>query len=213
MPDHTVKQGEHTTRIAHRYGFLNFLTIWDHAPNAELKKRRKNPNVLFPGDTLVVPDKEAKKVPGATGRLHRYQIAMKQLMLRIRILSYARKPIADTKCELEVEGKTAPLVTDRNGQIEQLILPTTEIAKLSALEDDYSVLIGHLDPVQEQPGLEARLNNLGYYVPPPNDRGEDELRSAIEEFQRDHNLLGAGGRPSGVADDATRAKLLEVHGC
>jgi Putative peptidoglycan binding domain len=211
---HIVKQGEHTTRIAKRYGFINFLTIWDDPENAALKELRKNPNVLFPGDRVFVPDKQLKKLPRPTGQKHRFVVAIKQLMLRIVIQNYSRKPISGTQCDLEVEGKAAHLVTDGNGQIEQLILPTAEIAKLDILNEEFSVLIGHLDPVEENSGLEARLNNLGYYVPPADsERDDDELRSAIEEFQRDYGLVPKGGRPSGVNDAATQAKLLEAHGC
>ncbi len=211
---HIVKQGEHATRIARRFGFLNFLTIWNHPRNAALKKLRKNPNVLFPGDSLFVPDKQFKKESRPTSKTHRFVIPVKRLMLRIVIQNYSRKPIAGTECDLQVEDKSEHLVTNGNGQIEQLILPTVEIAKLNILDKEFSVLIGHLDPVEEGSGLEARLNNLGYYVPPADsERDKDELRSAIEEFQRDHDLVPKGGRPSGVADAATQAKLLEAHGC
>lgn len=211
---HIVKQGEHLTRIARRYGFINFLTIWDDPQNAEIKKLRKNPNVLFPGDRLFIPEKEGKKVTRATGQLHHFKILAKQLMLRIVVQNYSRKPVAGTNCKLEVEGKPTPLVTNSNGQIEQLILPNAEVGKLDILDKEFAILIGHLDPVEESSGQEARLNNLGYYVPPADaERDEDELRSSIEEFQRDYGLVKPGGHPSGVADDATRAKLLEAHGC
>jgi N-acetylmuramoyl-L-alanine amidase len=206
---HTVKQGEHAARIAAQYGFFNFLTIWDHPRNAELKNKRRNPNVLFPGDQLFIPDKQIKKEGRQTGARHRFKIPSPQLMLRIVVQNYGKRPVANTPCELAVEGSVKPLTTDGNGQIEQKIPVTAEIAKLTIRETEFSIRIGHLDPVEEQSGLEARLNNLGYYVPPKDDRDEDELRSAIEEFQRDHDLKP----PTGVADQATRARLVEAHGC
>src|SRR5260370_36720170 len=57
---HTVTQGEHLSRIAKRYGFSDHRTIWDHARNAALKQEHQNPNVLFPGDQLFIPDREQK---------------------------------------------------------------------------------------------------------------------------------------------------------
>src|SRR4051812_23195035 len=45
--------------IAHDFGFLNFETILNHPKNAELKKNRANPQVLFPGDEVFIPDKNS----------------------------------------------------------------------------------------------------------------------------------------------------------
>ncbi|MGZ5258926.1 MAG: hypothetical protein ACXWC0_14960, partial [Burkholderiales bacterium] len=40
-------------------------TIWNHPSNANLKKLRQSPNVLFPGDVFHIPDKLQKQAsPG-----------------------------------------------------------------------------------------------------------------------------------------------------
>jgi hypothetical protein len=54
--DHTVVQGEYLSKIARNYGFSDYRTIWEHPKNAALKQARQNPNVLFPGDRLFIPD-------------------------------------------------------------------------------------------------------------------------------------------------------------
>jgi len=214
MPrQHEVVQGEHISRLAEKYGFADFRTLWNHAGNSSLKQLRKNPNVLFPGDTVVIPDKELKKEACQTTRIHRFVVPVQSLKLRIVVKDFGRKPVANAPCTLEVEGSAQDLTTDGNGQLERDIQRSAEIAKLTLPRSEYSVKIGHLDPVEETSGVIARLNNLGYYVAPESERGEDEVRSAIEEFQRDHDLVPAGGRPSGVADEPTRAKLKEAHGC
>jgi len=64
---HTVVQGEHLSSIAKKYGFSSYKTIWDHGQNADLKKKRQNPNVIFPGDRLFIPDK-VEKSPGTPKR-------------------------------------------------------------------------------------------------------------------------------------------------
>ena len=74
MPIHVVKPGECFTRIAERYGFSDYKALYDHPDNADLKKKRPNPNVLHPGDRIVVPDKEEKIIEGlATGKIHRFK--------------------------------------------------------------------------------------------------------------------------------------------
>jgi LysM domain len=58
MPsNYKVRQGDHLSDIATALGFSSYETIWNHPKNAKLKQKRVNPNVLFPGDTLFIPDK------------------------------------------------------------------------------------------------------------------------------------------------------------
>src|SRR5262249_8508870 len=74
------------------------------------------------------------------------------------------------------------------------------------------IKVGHLDPVEEVSGQQARLNNLGYFAGPLEGKTEEENQalflSAIEEFQCDHGL-----RVDGICGPQTQAKLKEVHGC
>ena len=71
-----------------------------------------------------------------------------------------------------------------------------------------AIRIGHLDPVEETSGQEARLNNLGYAATGGVEKDPDALRSAIEEFQCDHGLT-----VDGICGAKTQNKLKEVHGC
>ena len=56
---HVVAQGEYLSLIAARFGFRDPRVIWNHPDNAALRERRKNPNVLFPGDVLTIPERKA----------------------------------------------------------------------------------------------------------------------------------------------------------
>ena len=53
---HIVEPGDCMASIGEQYGF-HWETLWDLAENADLKKNRKNPNVLFEGDEVTIPDK------------------------------------------------------------------------------------------------------------------------------------------------------------
>jgi N-acetylmuramoyl-L-alanine amidase len=74
------------------------------------------------------------------------------------------------------------------------------------------IKIGHLDPVDELSGQQARLNNLGYFAGPFEEKSEEENKtmflSAVEEFQCDHSLV-----VDGKCGPNTQAKLKQVHGC
>ena len=65
MPSYTVKQGDCFMSIAAANGFL-WDILWNHGDNATLKQLRKDPNVLFPGDTIVIPDKTQRIESAAT---------------------------------------------------------------------------------------------------------------------------------------------------
>jgi len=215
---HTVKQGEHLTRIAKAYGFSDYRTVWDHAENAEVKRKRGNPNVIFPGDRLFIPDKREKEELRPVDRRHRFRVSRKNLKLRVVLEDFAEKPIADAKCELQVDGQVEKKTTDAEGKMERDITPDAEngILVVTDPEDVFGDLpivirVGHLDPVDEVSGQTARLNNLGYLAGPFDGRSDEENRqmflSAVEEFQCDHDLV-----VDGKCGSATQAKLKQVHG-
>ena len=209
---HTVKQGEHLSRIASVYGFLDYQTIWNHAENAHLKSKRKDPNVLLPGDKLFIPDKEFKIETALTGQIHRFQLAGHSLKLRLALSDFDNKPIGNTACVLEVEGEVYNLNTNAKGLIEVAIPPEAEqgTLKIPGLGLEHAIKIGHLDPIEEDTGWQARLINLGYYAGPSGDDTVDALRLhyAIEQFQCDNEL-----HVSGEMDATTCSKLRNVHGC
>jgi N-acetylmuramoyl-L-alanine amidase len=216
---HKVVQGEHLSSIAKKYGFSSYKTIWDHGQNAELKKRRQNPNVLFPGDDLFIPDKGEKTESKITEKKHRFELKAEKLKLRLVLEDLYEKPLANAKCELHIENESKELTTDGQGKIERDIKPTDEKVFLTVKDPQTPVneilipiKIGHLDPVEEESGQKGRLNNLGYFAGPFAGRSIEQnkaaFQSAIEEFQCDHGLLVDGKCGSG-----TQAKLKQVHGC
>ena len=217
---HMVKDGEHLSGIAERYGFAGIDPIWDHPANAALREQRQDPNVLHPGDCLVIPDREAKSVTGATQTRHQFHLTRETLSLRLKLQRAFGTPIADTPCDLLVGLNRCELRTDGEGALSRRI-PTTatragllirEVAPVrgqqALLETGVPIRIGALDPVTEPSGQVARLANLGYYRAAPDPIDADELASSIEEFQCENGLP-----LTGACDPATQARLTECHGC
>ena len=86
MPvNYTIKQGDHLSRIARQFGFQDFNTIWNDGQNARLKQLRQNPNVLLPGDILVIPDKQLRTEGRGTDNAHKFEVDSQKLKLRIRL--------------------------------------------------------------------------------------------------------------------------------
>jgi N-acetylmuramoyl-L-alanine amidase len=206
----TVKQGDHITAIAEKYGFLDYNIIWNHPNNAELKKKRVNPHVILPGDQIFIPDKKLKTETVSTTKVHFFRVNLKPLQLRIALKDFDDLPIANADCELHVEGSVYQLKTDKDGRIEKEIPTTAEngLLKVPDLGIEFPIKIGHLDPEDEPTGWKARLINLGYYPGGLEDENAEELKHAIEEFQCDQKLP-----VTGELDAATLSKLKQVHGC
>src|SRR4051794_31646983 len=116
---HMVQQGEHLSGIARQYGFRTYEVIWNHANNSQLRQKRVNPNVLYPGDVLFIPDKAQKTLEIATTAVHVFKVPIPKLKLRVVVRDRAGKPVPNTDCELEIEGENHKLKTDANGLVEK----------------------------------------------------------------------------------------------
>ena len=85
MKRHQVKQGDCISSIAEENGFF-WETVWNHPENKELKELREDPNILFPGDIVFVPDIRPKEVSEPTNQVHKYQVKNAPAKLTLRIL-------------------------------------------------------------------------------------------------------------------------------
>ena len=102
---HTVQQGEHISQIMEKYKFLDYRVIWDHASNAELKEKRKSPNVLLPGDEIYIPDRELKSISLETTRKHVLVAPIPTLKLRVVLRDFDNQPMPGVECNLDVDGE------------------------------------------------------------------------------------------------------------
>jgi hypothetical protein len=216
---YVVKQGDYLTKIAQQFGFADYVGIWEHPDNKALRNERKSPNVLMPGDRLFIPDPQQRFENRPSGQRHRFVLKRKQLKLCLQLLNMSSEPLKNVACELTVEGRSEALKTDGQGKLETVIPRTAQRGTLKIddpdlplLELDFDLAVGHVDPVTALSGQQARLNNLGYGAGPRADLSDAEneklFRSAVEEFQCDHQM-----KVDGQCGPATQAKLKEVYGC
>jgi len=212
---HVVKQGDCLYRIAKQYGFADWRTIYDHADNEAFRAKRPNPNVIFPGDEVAIPDKDTKQVVLPTTAKHKLRVKRPKVMLRVKVQDELGEPLAGKQFELAFGEDLHEGTTDGDGVLEAKVRPTDEVGELTvwgsgdreAERWTWSIRVGHLDPVEELVGVRQRLNNLGYYCEPTGDEPDDSLRYAVKGFQRIEGL-----EATGEVDDATRSKLVELHG-
>jgi len=229
---HDIAQGDYVSKIARIYGFASHHTIWDAPENKELKEKRKNPNILYPGDQLFIPDKETREESRSTDKRHRFELDGEKHMLRIALKDLKNHPVQKSQCTLCVETDSHEFVTGWDGIIEQEITSPEQVKHgmlLGHVMTDAVLLIatpirlriGELHPVTKVSGQVARLNNLGYdaWEVPEKPFSEPEaykvsrsprFRSAVEEFQCD--FMGPT-EVDGECGEKTQAKLAKIHGC
>jgi N-acetylmuramoyl-L-alanine amidase len=215
---HIVEQGEYLARIAKDYGFSDWHTIYDHPENAELKKKRPNPDILLPGDEIFIPDKQPKQESCPTEKKSHFQVKVPKAWLKIVLKDSEGKALSHQAYTLTVATMTCKGTTDGAGSLQQKIPIGVELGQLTLdkLGLVWTLKIGHLDPVHDEgqdmaiiSGLQARLNNLGYACGDVDgDLGEQTIE-ALKDFQR--FVLGRK-EPNGEPDKETRDALLARHG-
>jgi len=206
MPEYIVKQGDCLSSIGHKYGIF-WEKIWNHPKNAKLRAKRQDPNIIYPGDVLFIPDKEEKEESAATEQRHRFKVKGVPAKLKLRILE-DEEPRANVNYTLVIDGRIYNGTTDRDGKIEQTIPPNAQKGVL-ILEGDTPIILqlGQLDPIDTITGVQARLLNLNFDCGEVNGRETPQLEKALIEFQKKYNLP-----VTGRIDETTRNKLLKIHG-
>jgi hypothetical protein len=207
--EYEVQQGDSIASIAFEHGHF-WETIWNDPANAIVKRTRKDPYVLLPGDRVHVPPSRQKSEAAATEQRHKYVLKGVPEKLHLRLLGADGKACADVQYRLLVDDVWVESgVTDQNGNVVVSIPPNAKAGKI-LMEDsgeEIPLLLGGLDPITELSGVQARLQNLGYDVQTTDGEWTDDTREALVEFQQRHNLPVTGD-----LDDQTKGKLAEVYG-
>ncbi len=212
---HRVEQGESLYTIAKKHGFPNWRVIYDDPANAELKKKRPNPQVLQPTDVVQIPD--AAKEPHLKVPLDKRTVITRTKKgfqsLRVVLLGHDRAPRTNTDYTLKFQGGELKGKSDGAGLVREEISVGAGDVTLQAEDDRWALQVGFLNPLasdttdQGIEGAKARLKNLGYYVASVDGEPKKDFTAALQQFQADRGLP-----QSGRLDDATRQKLLTVHG-
>lgn len=202
-----VAAGDCMASIADARGFF-WRTLWDLPDNVELKRARRDPNVLMPGDRVTVPPLRVREHEGAVDRRHCFRRRGVPEKLRIQFLDHAQRPRAGVPFRVDIAGQETAGVTDAQGHVELWVDPRATRGRIildpdapPSLREVHELDIGHLQPLQSPQGVVARLHALGYHA--PGQRLEDALR-AFQEAE------GLG--PSGEADPPTLARLRAHYG-
>jgi N-acetylmuramoyl-L-alanine amidase len=214
MPYHVVQQGECLSSIAADYGFSDWHTIYDDAANADLRAKRPDPNVLYPGDKLFIPDRDPIQTDRPTDAQHVFVVKDTPTYLNVRLQDPAKLPLKSVPYKLSVGTLQCDGNTDGDGWIRRKIDASAESGSLVVWPnpDDrgefvvWQVMLGHLDPLETVTGIKGRLKNLAYFDGEINDEENDEYDAGVRQFQQDNHLV-----VDGIVGPKTRAKLKDEH--
>jgi peptidoglycan hydrolase-like protein with peptidoglycan-binding domain len=210
-----VRQGDCLSSIAKTYGFADYQTIYQRPENAGFREKRPNPNIIFPGDVLFIPDLETKQVPKPTDQRHIFRTKGPIVKLRLCLKDDLHQPYKNTKYQLRVDNQHWDGSTDGKGMVVQQIPADGAEGEITIFPNGcspdegyaFTLQLGALDPIEEMSGVDARLINLGFGpVGAEDSLSDDEREQALEAFQNKFGL-----EVTGELTDETRNKLRELH--
>jgi hypothetical protein len=204
---HTVIQGDCLSSIAEDYGFF-WETLWNLPENKKLNQTRKDPNVLLPGDVVVVPDKRKKIEDGVAEQRHRFRKKGVPAMLHLQLLE-EDEPRANQSYVLYIDGELLSGTTDCNGMLLCSISPNAREGRLVLSEsgDEYLLNLGGIDPITQLSGVQQRMYNLGYDCGPADNLLGPRTQEALRQFQIASRLP-----ETGEPDQETQSLLEQKHG-
>jgi hypothetical protein len=209
-----VRQGECLSSIAELYGFSDWRVIYNDAQNADFRKKRPNPNLIYPGDELYIPDLREKDVDCPTDKRTKFVLHRQPTYLNVRLQDVTKQPITNARYQLILSDLKLEGTTDGDGWIKAKIPARAEdgLLKLWPCPSDPDTMIewplklGHLDPLETTSGVKARLNNLGYDCGEVNEDQDESYDAAVRQFQEDNGLV-----VDGIVGPQTRGKLQQDH--
>jgi hypothetical protein len=212
---HTIEQGECLSSLAAQYHLPGWRTIYNHSNNADFRQEHPNPNVIYPGALVYIPDPEVVHREKPTDKKHTFVLKQDKTLLRIVTADGDGKPYEETDYRLMIGDDIFEGKTDGQGMLEQAIDPQVSSGVLTVWlpgaprrHCTWKLNIGHLDPVHQMSGIQGRLNNLGYNSGPVDGIRGPITTAAVKEFQKKHQLT-----VDGIPGPLTQGKLKEVHGC
>jgi hypothetical protein len=208
--DYVIEPGDCIESIAYEHG-LFWETLWNHPDNQPVKRERQKPNVLLPGDRLVVPPIRIKQQPCATEKLHCFRRKGIPSQVRVVLRDSKGQPRANLDYNLSIDGMLFSGKTDGQGMLRHAISPGARKGKIVIVggmdPEEYELGLGQLDPITEVTGLQSRLRNLGYECIDPDGVIGPSTEAALQAFQTKFGLT-----PTGKPNDPTRNKLIQEHG-
>ena len=191
---HVVKRGEWLSKIGKKYG-ISWRTLYYHPTNEAFRKKRPNPDKIYPGDKLVIPDEKPREVTVPTGQNHVFKIVGPDA-------PPDTGDVVDAEEAQAQDVEQAQQIAEETGNAELLQeVPAVQQAEAFKAEpdedpDDYTLLF------DTESGLVYRI---------PNEMLA-EMRVSAEKLARIRDdIKAAKGLPKDQRENAVQASVKELH--
>jgi hypothetical protein len=211
---HVVAQGECILSIAASEG-LGWQRLWNHPENEELRRRRKDPNILLAGDVVAIPDRRVRVFTCETGASHRLVLRRPMAEIRVRLHRHG-SPRKAEPYHVEIDGRRydgeAPS-TDESGLVVCKVPASATVATVVVGNDDrFVLLLGHLDPPDTVTGMHGMLENIGFDAGGVASPWDEVSANALAECLTTHGVEdGMQGDHADHADPQNRSALLHAY--
>lgn len=212
---YVVRQGDCLSSIAAHFGLPNWHVIYDAPDNKDFKKKRPNPNLIYPGDELVIPDTKPGNESIDTGSVHTFQVTLPLTDLKLKVFDDIGDEPTKANYELRILGLPEPITGAlANGLIDTKIPAWARQGHLVITSaEDGSIIekvdlqLGGLDPVDTISGAQIRLQQIGFDCGPITGEMTPAMEGTLRLFQRVYKLT-----EDGTLNAATQDKLKEIYG-
>ncbi len=213
---YVVRRGDCLSSLAKRHGLPSWRTIYDHPNNAAFREQRPDPNLIYPGDKVFVPDVDPTEVPGGTEKRHKYRTRSEKVCLNIKL-----EDDNGVACEggyRVIVGSLDETGQLSNGELSVEISATETEGRLIYTptngppdsETTWQLHIGALDPLNYLSGAQGRLHNLAYDCGPVDGLDGPLTQAGVRRFQ-EFAFPHDEDEWDGIVGPKTRGKLLEHH--
>jgi len=214
---HIVQQGESVSSIARKYGFPDWQALFDHPDNVDFKQLRPNPDIIYPADKIAIPDISDARFKAKLNQKQVFRTQVKKDIVKLKVGAIGGVVWADRKVELEVDDIFIESKTDSEGIAEfklpkqcsdQAILHVFTLKETIKATYRIEVKLGHLDPVSEMIGQQARLTALGFDCGSLTHAVTKQYEKALMAFQHEYEL-----DVDGICGPNTQKTLEKEYGC
>jgi N-acetylmuramoyl-L-alanine amidase len=101
---HQVQEDEDLPIIAAQYGIKDWKFVYNHDKNAELRKNRPSPYILYKGDKVWIPKVEPKQFEAVTDQTHKYVLYPPKVPFQLVLRDDDGEPYAGIKYEIRINN-------------------------------------------------------------------------------------------------------------
>lgn len=221
MKQYIIQQGDTLLKIAKQFGMSSSKALYMHSSNADFRKLRPDPNLIFPGDQITIPDDKTSVFSGLPDRRHVFVYsesgASEKEWLRLAMKDSDGQSVSGIRATLVTSGQSLESIESEEGVLEFDLTNIREwqgeLQIFSAEESTepshrFQLQFAHLDPIDTISGIQARCNNLGFDCGTVDGHLGENTRCGVRAFQ-----VAQGLTDDGEPGPKTQASLQKAYGC